>query len=135
MFAWGEDAQKQLGSGGSAPRSSPLPAAVCEDVLQAAVVQVASGDGHSVACDALGGVYSWGRNREGQCGELGTARVSQPMLVEGLQHEAIVAVACGSDSSFAVSAGGSVFRWGATHRPSSGLADANVAGYGRPPSL
>ena len=110
---------------------SPLPIAVKADAMQASIVQVALGDAHACACDALGGTYTWGRTREGQCGSVDVQPVRQPRLINDLLHESIIQVECGSDASYALTAGGSIYQWGAVHRPTADLAAANVAGYGR----
>ena len=101
------------------------------DSLQAAVARVSMGDAHGCASDELGNVYTWGRTREGQCGLLDLRPVEEPRLLTELGTEWVVSVACGADASFAVTATGAVYQWGAVHKPSNQLAHADVAGYGR----
>lgn len=137
LWAWGEAESGALGMGPptSAPpqrrRCENLPVAVKVDAVQAAIVQVSAGDAHCLACDELGGTYCWGRTREGQCGQLSITPVEQPRLMSELLHEWVVRVACGADASFALTAGGSLYQWGAVHVPSTALAHADLAGYGR----
>ena len=138
MWAWGDGSSGALGSGSAGSTSSassrrrePLPIAVREDAMQAAIVQVSVGDGHCLACDELGSAYSWGRTREGQCGSLAIAPVLQPQLMTDLLHEWVTQVACGTDASFALTAAGTVYEWGTVHIPSTQLAHADLAGYGR----
>ena len=94
------------------------------------IQDIACGEAHSAAVDALGTMYIWGRTKEGQCGQLGDS-IETPSKMSALQHEHIKAVACGSDMTFAITASGALYQFGAIHTPSEALAHADLAGYGR----
>ena len=135
LWAFGSSSSGQCGVSTSAARDRarvhPLPVRVRLDLVQAAFTHVAVGDAHCVGCDELGSVYAWGRTREGQCGKVDVVPVERPTLVAELQREAIVHVACGADASFALTASGVLYQWGAVHKPSTALTDAHMVGYGR----
>ena len=101
------------------------------DAVQASIVGLSIGDDHCCACDELGSVYTWGRTREGQCGSVDVQPVQTPHLMTGFKHVHVGTVACGADASFALTAGGSVYQWGAVHRPSTAMAHSHLVGYGR----
>ena len=62
-------------------------------------------------------VYTWGRNREGQCGlgSMSTVSMVSPQRVEALLHERIVKIVAGSHQSFAITDDGKLYRWGLFH--------------------
>ena len=135
LYAWGETSQKQLGvvktdAEESLPQRLPLPRKAFGDAFVANIQDIACGEAHSAAVDALGTMYIWGRTKEGQCGQLGDS-IETPSKMSALQHEHIKAVACGSDMTFAITASGALYQFGAIHTPSEALAHADLAGYGR----
>ena len=72
-----------------------------------------AGESHSLAIDASGRVYAWGRNGEGQLG-LGDEKArSRPARVGGqLERMVVRAVAAATIHSAAVTMCGRVFTWG-----------------------
>ena len=74
------------------------------------IVQVAAGEGHTIALASDGGVWAWGSNDYGQCG-IGSASYSSPLAqVVGLTK--VKHIAAGGNHSLAVKADGSVWAWG-----------------------
>ena len=108
IAAWGADTHGQLGNGlPKAPSQSSVSFTLPSG---AAARAVSAGRDHSLAVDAGGLVFAWGRNTYGQLGDgTQTERVS-PVQVEGLEH--VVAVAAGGDHSFALDENGVVWSWG-----------------------
>ena len=79
--------------------------------LDPTVTQVASGQAHSCAVTAGGGVQCWGYNGLGQLGNNSTTNSLTPVAVSGLAS-GVVAVTAGSLHSCALSTGGGVQCWG-----------------------
>lgn len=82
VYAWGDNQYGQLGnlaSGAKVLTPVEIPALAGKNV-----VQLAAGDGFSVALTANGDVYTWGRNDAGQLGLGNTTRMSIPQKVPGL---------------------------------------------------
>ncbi|MFA7344957.1 MAG: chitobiase/beta-hexosaminidase C-terminal domain-containing protein [Terrimicrobiaceae bacterium] len=75
---------------------------------------VSAGGSHTLALRDDGTVWAWGSNSSGELGDGGTTPGSQPVQVmRGASPLAgIVAVAAGSNESFAVDEGGNVWAWG-----------------------
>ena len=90
LWAFGDAGAGQLGVANDAnpprPRRRPAPERVVADSFQAEIKQVACGESHSLAIDSLGGVYCWGRSREGQGGTLDVASVPVPRVLASLLH-------------------------------------------------
>ena len=75
------------------------------------VVAVSAGPFHSFAVTADGAVWSWGSGASGQLGH-GDEEPLLPKKVEALAGQRVVAVAAGSEHSFALAADGAVWSWG-----------------------
>ena len=135
LWSWGDNSSCQLGQQPTGTQQRPPktaePQRVAADGFQANVIAVTAGEKHNLAVDELGGLYVWGRTREGQCGVVQAEPVATPTLMTALAHEHIVHVACGSDVSYAITPSGALYQFGALHAPSVALAHADLAGYGR----
>ncbi|MFJ9807275.1 hypothetical protein ACIRTB_03475 [Streptomyces sp. NPDC101158] len=123
VLTWGSNGFGQLGDGNTTG-DSPVPGRVCGNVTCTApldkVVQVAAGDGHSIALLDDGTVVGWGNNASGQLGDgTRTSRLT-PVHVCAVGEPApcasvltdVVAVAVGDIHSFAVLRDGTVVAWG-----------------------
>lgn len=105
VWAWGSNANGQLGDGTSAARPTPI---VVPGL--AGVVALAAGADHSLALTADGTVWAWGRNASGALGDGTQIDRFVPQRVPGLDR--VVDIAAGGGRSFAVRADGSVWAWG-----------------------
>ncbi|WP_129721376.1 RCC1 domain-containing protein [Xylanivirga thermophila] len=74
------------------------------------VVQIDTGEYHSMALKSDGTVWSWGRNSSGQLGDGGTTNRSTPVQVKGLAD--IVQISAGGSHSMALKSDGTVWTWG-----------------------
>lgn len=73
------------------------------------VTQIAAGFGHTLALNAAGEVYAWGRNNAGQVGNGKTVAVYEPVKLELTN---IVSIAAGGKFSLALGADGTLWGWG-----------------------
>lgn len=83
------------------------------------VEAISCGQFHSLALDSAGRVYSWGENKDHQCGQPAskieaTDVIVKPRLIEALTRDSIkcIAIKAGGKHSFAVSEEGLLFSWG-----------------------
>eukprot|EP01125_Pyxidicula_operculata_P008154 TRINITY_DN275_c0_g1_i10.p1 TRINITY_DN275_c0_g1~~TRINITY_DN275_c0_g1_i10.p1 ORF type:complete len:731 (+),score=199.22 TRINITY_DN275_c0_g1_i10:36-2228(+) len=115
VFSWGKNAAGQLGVGDVKDRLDPTTV----EGFRGNIVDIASGEEHTLAINELGALYVWGRVRDGQHG-LGSSRkdkfLNTPVRVDTLASERIVSVACGSYHCLALNAEGEVYEWGMLHR-------------------
>jgi alpha-tubulin suppressor-like RCC1 family protein len=79
------------------------------------IMQVTGGDAHSIALKADGTVWTWGSNETGQLGD--DAGVSskvpvQVMTANGVELDAIMAIAAGANHNLALDVNGTVYAWG-----------------------
>jgi len=75
------------------------------------IVQVAAGEGHTIALASDGGVWACGLNDYGQCGNGSASYLSSLTQVVGLTK--VKHIAAGGSHSLAVKSDGSVWAWGA----------------------
>jgi len=107
LFTWG---RSWGGENGHKDQSPGFPELVVHDNR---VKQVARGRQHLVFVDDAGAVYSCGVGREGALGLGSLSNVSMPTKVQGaLANVRVSKVACGRDSTFALSEDGRLFSWG-----------------------
>jgi len=77
------------------------------------VVQIATGESHSLSLTDRGFLYSWGRGFEGQLGLSETIEVaSVPKYVQFFHGKMIKYVATGSFHSLAITQDGDLYTWG-----------------------
>ena len=102
-------------------RVQPFPLEI-EQLREKGVYQIAGGDGHTVAVDIRGNVYSWGASA---CGQLGLSSMRDlptdiegypyqptPRIVDLLSNIKIVQIACGDAHTVALTNDGKLFSWG-----------------------
>ncbi len=80
VWAWGDGAQGQLGTGGTT--SSNVPVAVSG--LTSGIVDVRAGGEHSMALDSAGNVWAWGSNGNGQIGNRGKNQLVPAKVLTGI---------------------------------------------------
>lgn len=106
-FAWGSNDDGQLGDGSGSDQDAPIQVGGTLTFLH-----LSGGGHHSLGVDAVGDVWGWGRNNQGQASPgSGTADLTAPTIVEGLESP-VVAVSAGEDFSVAIDNQGSVWAWG-----------------------
>ncbi len=105
LWAWGYNADGQLGDGSHAQRNAPVRVTGIDDVRM-----VAAGYYHTVALKGDGSVWTWGSNSLGQLGDEGGAGSPVPIRVPNLLDMA--AVAAGGWHTLAMRANGRVLGWG-----------------------
>lgn len=105
VWAWGLNANGQLGDGTTTQRLSPTAVSGLTTVAA-----VAAGDAHSLALRTDGTVRSWGLNANGELGDNTTTQRNSPVTVSGLS--AVKSIAAGSTHSLALKNDGTVWAWG-----------------------
>ena len=106
LWSWGWGGQGQLGHGDR--QHQPLPKKI--EVLAQRVVAVSAGSSHSLALTADGAVWSWGCGRFGKLGHGDEHEQLLPKKVEALTGQPVVAVSADEYHSFALTAGGAIWR-------------------------
>lgn len=84
---------------------------------------IAAGGVHALALDSVGNVWSWGGGLEGQLGHGNKQNELYPLLIDGLKHLTVIAIAAGSEHSIAISSEGGVFAWGNNRAGQLGVGD------------
>jgi alpha-tubulin suppressor-like RCC1 family protein len=111
VYAWGNNANGQMGIGNTTSSSIPLPVAG-GGLSGVNVKAVAGADFHSLALTNAGAVYAWGYNGAGELGNGTTNSSSTPVLTTGLSGVSVTAIAAGAQHSLAVTSTGAVYTWG-----------------------
>lgn len=123
VFSVGCGAQGVLGHGDRENRSD---ATRVEALAAVPVGQIAAGDTHSLAVTVSGMVYSWGRNKHGQCG-IPTRdfphATNVPCRVRGLPEPIQYAAGGGMHSAFVARYSGHVYTCGRNSSGQLGLGD------------
>ena len=116
LFAWGNNANGQLGLGDQEERLVPTKVAALADE---SIIDVSSGTSHTLVLTEDGEVYGFGSARDGKLGspdaldEDGNplTRVLEPVLVAGLPS-GVASITADTNTSFAITSDGRVFGWG-----------------------
>lgn len=119
VWSWGYNLHYQLGLGhNTSPKKKPEHVSGLSNV-----VDIATGNSHTLALTADGEIYTWGYGVSGQLGHGDATNAHAPTKIQGISKA--VRIGAGIDSSFAVSADGSVKAWGLNSygRLGIGLAD------------
>ncbi len=119
VFAWGSNAEGQLGNGATGGASAePVavagPASGAADASVAApVATIAAGARHSVAVSSLGQCLAWGWSLHGQCGTGKAApSVPAPTVVAALGPLKVVGAAAGMGHTIVCTDQGDAYAWG-----------------------
>ena len=105
LWAWGYNANGQLGDGTTTQRTSPVQ--IGSDTNWASV---AVGSNHSVAIKSTGTLWAWGNNANGQLGDGTTTQRTSPVQIGSDTNWA--SVACGYVHTMAIKTTGTLYAWG-----------------------
>jgi alpha-tubulin suppressor-like RCC1 family protein len=130
VYTWGSGEMGQLGYNIKVITKMPKdregypyqPQPFMIESLKDRIFQISGGDGHTVAIDIRGKVYSWGASAWGQLGlssmkDLptdieGYPYQPTPRVVELLSEAKIVQISCGDAHTVALSSDGKLYSWG-----------------------
>lgn len=84
------------------------------------IIKIVGGGGHTLILTKSGEIYSCGWNDKGQAG-LTTESSSNFQKLKALENEKIIDIACGWNSSMAVTENGELFTWGSNSHGQLGL--------------
>lgn len=112
VWAWGYNAQGQLGDNTQITRYTPVQVLgeAGEGYLKD-IVYIAAGDTFSAAINKHGEVYTWGNNKNGQLGDGSTSNKYTPVRVKA-SLTGIIKVELGINHMVALKSDGSVYTWG-----------------------
>ncbi len=110
LYAWGANADGELGDGAATDRATPGAVRLPRGVR---VVAAAAGDYYGLAVGSRGALYAWGLNRFGQLGDGTRTTRRTPVAVALPEGVPAVAVAAWGDFSVALGTGGEMYAWGA----------------------
>jgi len=145
VWAWGTNANGQLGDGTTVTRLTPVQVAAPVNAPAGYgpylkdIVQISSGAASTTALDKNGNVYAWGLQTGGRLGnnQQGAANISTPVQVlTGDQMsgsgflEDIVQIAAGENFTLALDKNGQVWSWGTNGSAQLGV--NNTTNYGAP---
>jgi len=109
-WAWGSNAQGQLGDGSLTSSSTPVGVVLPAGTTLSAI---AAGGYHNLALTSGGNVLAWGRNDYGQLGNgTATSNRSTPVQVNLPPGTTATAIAAGEYHSLALTSTGQVLAWG-----------------------
>ncbi|MCA1789237.1 MAG: hypothetical protein LC667_05085 [Thioalkalivibrio sp.] len=127
-WAWGSNDYGQLGDGSGSDQSTAVPVAMPPDTFFDAVKV---GDYHSLALDADGNVWAWGRNQAGQVGGGAFSASSEPVLVDMPTGVTITTIRAGWNHSLALDAEGTIWAWGGGNHTMALNRDGTAWAWGR----
>ena len=125
VYAFGSNAEGQLGLGAGAKMFEPEPR-VIPALLGKGVRLVACGDEFSMVVTDTMDVYTWGHGDLGQLGHGDYRRRTEPTVLRALAGKEIRAVAAGSNHAVALTMSGEVYSWGNGEHGRLGHGDATT---------
>lgn len=122
-YAWGYNANGQLGLGDVIARSSPV--AVVGGIVFSQIAQVGQTLGSFVGLDTSGNAYAWGANDQGQLGVGDTTARSSPVaVVGGLKFSKIFTEETSNSATvFGMTSDGTLYAWGYNNNGQLGVGD------------
>ena len=106
VWGWGQNSYGQLGSGDLNTQVIPVQA----HKTLSNIIAIEAGSIHSMALDADGGVWTWGRNFYGELGDGGSEGGYMPCKLQSLPP--IKVIAAGDYFSMALGRDGTLWAWG-----------------------
>lgn len=117
-WSWGKNNVGQLGAGISSNTAQTTPVQVSTEQTFSAV---AAGESHVVALATDGSVWTWGENGVGQLGIESNVDQTAPVKVKNLDNVKVIAVAAGSNTSYALTEDEKVYAWGSNQNGALGI--------------
>lgn len=115
-FAWGQNANGQLGDSTTTQRNEPVPVTATGVLAGRTLIAQAIGQTHSLALCSDGTLAAWGQNNYGQLGDGTTTQRTAPVAVTTvgtpLANRTVIAIATGTAHSLALCSDGTVVTWG-----------------------
>jgi len=108
-YAWGYNADGELGDGDTTQSTTPVQVSLPTGVMATAM---AAGASHSLAIDSGGKLYAWGSNARGELGNGSTTGSDIPVLVSLPPGVTASAIAAGGFHSLAIGSDGKLYAWG-----------------------
>jgi alpha-tubulin suppressor-like RCC1 family protein len=105
VYAWGANANGQLGLGNTTVQPTPTLIPGLSDIAG-----IAAGDTHSLAWTNAGVLYAWGNNGNGRLGDNSTTQRTSPVVVAGITG--VAEAEAGKSHSIARTTNGQVWTWG-----------------------
>jgi alpha-tubulin suppressor-like RCC1 family protein len=115
VFGWGANLSGELGTSIGNSSRVPVPVDASGVLASRIIVDVAAGDGFTLALDATGKAYGWGRNGSGQLGNGTSNSSTAPVAVDMtgvLAGKSLVRLAAGYSHALGVSSEGKAYAWG-----------------------
>ena len=117
VYSWGSNTHGQLGRSPPSPEDELRPVVIAELRIFGDVVQIGSGRAHGIALTTGGSVCTWGCNRSGQLGLVGTedcptSAGREPRKVQLPDDQQAKSVCAGAQSSACVTVNGNIYVWG-----------------------
>ena len=110
MYTWGRGWEGQLGH--DVVTEIELEPHIVPKMENRGSSAVACGRNHTVVVTDNGLIYTCGENKAGQLGTGDLKSSNSPVLIESLEEQEIISIACGSEHSIAVSIANEVYGWG-----------------------
>jgi len=111
VWAWGANTWGQLGVPPNTLANMDARVVVQYTSTGWTATRIAAGGEHSLALDASGAIWAWGRNDRGQLGDNSTVNNFKLVQVSGITQR-VVEIAAGGSHSLALLADGTVVSWG-----------------------
>ena len=114
LFAWGLNADGQLGTGNTNNQDVPvLITFLFRGSGPGTITSIFAGCNFTIALFSKGGVLAWGYDGFGELGDGGSATELKPVGVMLPTTIKVKAISAGCDDGYALSTAGQVFAWGA----------------------
>ena len=126
LWAWGANANGQLGIGSTMPQNQPVQVGTATDWRS-----VQAGTAFTLALKADGTLWAWGDNRLGQLGR-GTVGGQQSTPVQVGTATTWASVSAGSNHTLALKADGTLWAWGQNTSGELGLSAASLTAQPTP---
>lgn len=118
IYAWGNNANGQLGDGTTTQRKTPVAVNMGGVLNGKDVVAIAAGEGFSLVLTAEGKVYAWGSNGSGQLGDGTNTQRTLPVAVNMngvLSGKIITLIAAGQSHSVVLTNDRKAYSWGSNN--------------------